>query len=44
METMHSVKKRSMPIKTSDGIRTMCSARTAAGQKTTSDLNGTRAH
>jgi len=28
-KTMHSSKKRSMPIRTSDEIRTMCSARTA---------------
>jgi hypothetical protein len=26
-KTMHSTKKRSMPIRTSDEIRTMCSAR-----------------
>jgi len=28
MKTMHSTEKRSMPITTSDGIRTMCNART----------------
>jgi len=27
-KTMHSTKKRSMPVKTSDEIRTMCNART----------------
>jgi len=28
MKTMHSTLKRSMPVKTSDEIRTMCSGRT----------------
>jgi len=33
MKTMHGTEKRSMLVKTSDEIRTMCSARTTMQEK-----------